>query len=87
MTKVGYTRNAHDSVISLEYWGPDPLPLGFRTQLGLEQAKRIAEQNFVWLGYQSFRGLVFSNRKDGPILLEISAGIRNALTYKIFGPL
>ena len=87
--KLELTRNPYDTIISLEYWGDEPLPLGLTTLLALEQAKRIAEENFVWLGYQDFRGLVFSNKKDGPILLEISSrgGRKNPLTYTIYGPL
>lgn len=83
------TRNPYDTVVSMEYWGSNPLPLGFSTQLELEQAKQIAEKNFVWLGTQSFRGLVFSNQKNGPILLEISwlPNRKNPLTYKIYGPI
>lgn len=83
------TQNPYDTVVSLEYWGDEPLPLGFNTKLSLEQAKNIASKNFVWLGYQDFRGLVFSNKKNGPILLEIisKSGRKNPLTYKIYGPI
>jgi len=84
-----HTRNPFDTVISIEYWGDEPLPLGFRTQMELEQAKHLAEEHFEWLGTQDFRGLVFSNKKNGPILLEIGLSFRgkNSLTYKIFGPI
>ena len=84
-----YTVNPNDIIYSIEYWGDEPLPLGFTTTMTLDQARQLATQHFVWLGTQDFRGLVFSNREDGPILLEISwkSGRQNPLTYEIYGPL
>lgn len=84
-----FARNPYDTVVSMEYWGSGKLALGLDTSMELEQAKQIAAKNFVWLGTQNFRGLVFSNQKNGPILLEISwiLGRSNPLTYKIYGPI
>jgi hypothetical protein len=82
-----YTANQWDLVRSIEYWGNEPLRLGFTTKMTLEEASAIAKKHYVWLGNQDFRGLVFSNRQEGPILLEISWRMDkgNPLTYKIFG--
>jgi hypothetical protein len=82
-----YTANPSDLVRSIEYWGDEHLPLGFTTSIELDAAQQIAMKHFTWLGYQSFRGLVFSNRENGPILFEIKSrgGRKNPLTYKVYG--
>jgi len=85
--KVDSTANPGDVIRSIEYWGDEQLPLGFTTGLELDTARQIAMKHFIWLGYQSFRGLVFSDRDNGPILLEISwiSSRKNPLTYKVYG--
>lgn len=87
--KVGEYEMPFDVVVSVAFWGNQPLPLGLHTQLELEAAKQIAAKHFVWLGTHSFRGLVFSDKKGGPILLEIGwyGNRQNPLTYTIYGPL
>jgi len=82
-----YTANPSDLVRAIEYWGDEQLPLGFTTSMELDAASQIAVKHFVWLGTQNFRGLVFSNRENGPILLEISwtGDRKNQLTYKVYG--
>ncbi len=82
-----YTANPSDVVYSIEYWGNKQLPLGFTTSMELDAARQIAMKHFVWLGFQDFRGLVFSNRENGPIMLEISGydERENPLTYTIYG--
>jgi len=82
-----YSANPSDLVRAIEYWGDEQLPLGFTTSMELDAARQTAMKHFTWLGYQSFRGLVFSNRENGPILLEISSigGRKNPLTYKVYG--
>lgn len=84
-----YTVNPADLIRSIEYWGDEQLRLGFTTSMELDMARQIAMKHFIWLGYQSFRGLVFSNRNNGPILLEISwtGGSKNPLTYRVYGPI
>jgi hypothetical protein len=81
--------NTYDTVSYIEYWGNDKLPLGFSTKTKLEVASEIAKNNFHWLGYQSFRGLVYSNKPKGPILLEISYQPKkgNNLIFSIYGPI
>lgn len=90
-TVVGsdYTANKFDTVSYIEYWGDKQLPLGFSTKSSLDEAQKLAEKYFYWLGTQSFRGLVFSNKENGPILLEIGLNFEkpNELTYSIYGPI
>ena len=77
----------NELIYSIHYWGKERLPFDFSTNDLLKVADKKAKKEFYWLGTMSFRGLVYSNIEDGPILIEISMDFDHGVStnYKFFG--